>query len=497
MCHASLACRSLARPTLPGLQPSVQTDLVRRLSSTAAALLLLMLLGACSTSGHSFQPGGPAGPVPTASAASRASPDAAAVAGRATDWLQYHGNAARSGNVPGLPAAGRLAVAWSRPLGGAVYGQPLVVGTTVIAATESDEVYGLQLVTGAVLWHTRVGSPLPLGQQPCGNVDPLGITSTPVYDAQTRLVYIVAQSGTSEHLLVGLRPSDGRIVVRQNVPSPDGKPAYDQQRGALALADQHIYVAFGGHFGDCGPYIGSVVAMPASGRGPIWSYRVPTSKQGGIWAAAGPVVGPSGTIYVSAGNGGSVAPPYDGSDSVIALTPQLHRIGVFAPPNWATLSADDLDLGSMSPAVLGDDRILQVGKSGVAYLLNATHLGGVGGQLGQQPVCVAFGGAAVSGTVVYVPCWDSGLTAVDTAGNRITIRWRSPAAVWGSPVLGGGAVWVAQPGNGTLYELSPATGRVRQELKLAGRLPDFVSPSLSGRLVLIGTMSGVTAVSGA
>jgi polyvinyl alcohol dehydrogenase (cytochrome) len=475
----------------------VQTDLVRTRSGAVAALLLLTLLTACSSPGQSFQPGGPAGPIPTASAASPANSDPAAVAGRATDWVQYHGNAARSGTEPGLPAAGRLAVAWSRSLGGAVYGQPLVIGTTVIAATESDEVYGLRLATGAVLWHTSAGSPLPLSRQPCGNVDPLGITSTPVYDPQTRLVYVVAQSGTTEHLLVGLRPSDGRIVLRRNVPSPDGKPAYDQQRGALALADQHIYVTFGGHFGDCGPYIGSVAAVPASGRGPIWSYRVPTSKEGGIWAAGGPVVSTSGTIYVSAGNGGSLAPPYDGSDSVIALTPQLHRIGVFAPTNWATLSANDLDLGSMSPALLSDGRILQVGKSGVGYLLNGRHLGGVGGQLALQHVCAAFGGAAVSGTVVYVPCWASGLTAVDTAGNRITIRWRSPPAVWGSPVLGGGAVWVAQPDNGTLYELSPATGRVRHELKLAGRLPNFVSPSLSGRLVLIGTMSGVTAVSGA
>jgi hypothetical protein len=32
---------------------------------------------------------------------------------------------------------------------------------------------------------------------------------------------------------------------------------------------------------------------------------------------------------------------------------------------------------------------------------------------------------------------------------------------------------------------------------VAGSLPHFVSPSLAGGLVLIGTMTGVTAVSGA
>lgn len=388
-------------------------------------------------------------------------------------------------------------MAWSAALGGAVYGQPLVVGTTVVAATEAgDEVYGLDLTTGVVRWRTRVGTPEAASAQPCGDLSPLGITSTGVYDPQTRLVYLVAQSGTTEHVLVGLDPATGRVQVRQDVPSPDHHPFYDQQRGALALDDGYVYVVFGGHYGDCGPYIGSVVGMPAAGHGPVYSYVVPTSAQGGIWAPGGPVVGPDGTIYVSVGNGTTPAAAFDGSDSVTALTPQLKRVGIFAPTDWRTLSADDLDLGSMSPALLADGRLLQVGKSGTGYLLDAAHLGGVGGQLAAGRVCAAFGGAAVSGAVVYVPC-STGLAAVSTAGSRVSVLWRGPAAGWGSPVLGGGAVWVAGPGSGALYELSPATGRVRQQITVAGSLPHFVSPTLAGNLVLVGTMTGVTAVSGA
>jgi streptogramin lyase len=64
-------------------------------------------------------------------------------------------------------------------------------------------------------------------------------------------------------------------------------------------------------------------------------------------------------------------------------------------------------------------------------------------------------------------------------------------------VLGGGAVWVASPSSGRLYELDQQTGAVRQGISLGGALPHFVSPSLSGGLVLIGTLTGVTAVSGA
>ncbi len=401
-----------------------------------------------------------------------------------------------------MPAAGRLSVAWSASLGGAVYGQPLVIGTTVVAATEGDEVFGLNRASGAIMWHTSIGTPLPLGQQPCGNVNPLGITSTPVYDPQTGLVYVVAQVGRTGHLLAGLRPADGRVEVRENVPSPDHQPFYDQQRGALALTDGHVYVVFGGHYGDCGPYIGSVVGLPATGRGPVYTYLVPTPKQGGIWAAGGPVVAPSGVIYVSSGNGGRFAPPFDGSDSVIALTPQLKRIGVFAPANWAQLSTDDLDLGSMSPALTSGGLILQVGKSGVGYLMSAAHLGGVGGQIAQAKVCVAFGGAAVVGSIVYVPCISEGVTAVDTASGSLKIIWQAPADASGSPVVGGGAVWVAGSGTGALYELAPATGQIRQQISLhvpvsGQQLSDFVSPALSGGLVLIGTMAGVTAVAGA
>jgi outer membrane protein assembly factor BamB len=459
------------------------------------ALALLIALAGCS-SGSATGRGSSSLAVPSTPSAPTATPSEGASAA-ATDWLQYHGNAARTGAVAGLAAAGPLAVAWTASLGGAVYGQPLVVGSTVIAATEqNDVIYGLDLATGAARWHTSVGTAEPISAQPCGNLNPLGITSTGVYDAQTGLVYFVAQQGTTEHVLVGLDPATGAVMIRQDVPSPDNQPFYDQQRGALALEDGYVYVVFGGHYGDCGPYIGSVVGMPASGHGATYSYLVPTAEQGGIWAAAGPVIGPDGTIYVSTGNGEPTQGPYDGSDSVTALTPQLKQIGIFAPTDWRTLSADDLDLGSMSPALLADGQILQVGKSGTGYLLNAAHLGGVGGQVAAGPVCAAFGGAAVSGSVVYVPCL-TGLAAVNTAGSCIHVSWRGPADVWGSPVVGGGAIFVASPDTGVLDELSPANGQVRARLRVAGALPHFVSPSLSGSLVLIGTLTGVTAVSGA
>ena len=463
----------------------VQTGLVRRfvLLAWASGLAALAACGGPSAAHTST-------PAPTA-ASSASNP----AGGHPTNWLQYHGNEARTGAVAGLPPAGSLALAWSRQLSGAVYGEPLVVGHTVVAATETDDVYGLSWRTGAVLWKTRVGTPVPIGDQPCGNINPLGITSTPVYDPATKLVYVVAQDGKDGHLLAGLTLA-GKLKVREEVPSPDHEPFYDQQRGALALTDGHVYVVFGGHYGDCGPYLGSVEGMPATGHGPVYSYVVPTMKQGGIWGTGGPVIAPDGTIYVSAGNGAPNPLKFDGSDSVTALTPQLKRTGIFAPADWRMLSDDDLDLGSASPALLSDGQILQVGKSGTGYLLSARSLRGVGGQIAQGQVCAAFGGPAVVGKVAYIPCL-TGLAAVDTAGNAVRVEWRGPPSAWGSPAIGGGAVWVASPYTGVLYELSPVTGKVRAQIKVAGELPHFVSPSLSGSLVFIGTMTGIVAVSGA
>ncbi|HEY3976613.1 MAG TPA: PQQ-binding-like beta-propeller repeat protein [Streptosporangiaceae bacterium] len=468
----------------------------------AAALTLLAasaVLAACSSGAPAPRstPSSGASSLPPAAPSSAAAPSAPAAA--TAGWPAYHANAARTGAVAGLPAAGPLALAWTRRLGAAVYGQPLVIGGTVIAATEASQVYGLSRATGRILWSTRIGTgrPIPLSAQPCGDIDPLGITGTPVYDPATGLVYAVAEGNGAVMTLAGIRVSDGRLALSRRIPAPDHEQAYDQQRGALALADGRIYITFGGHFGDCGPYRGSIAAVPAAGNGPILSYVIPTRAQAGIWAPGGPVVGPDGTIYVASGNGAARRPPFDGSDSVIALTPQLRRTGVFAPGRWAQDNADDLDLGSMSPALLPGGEILQVGKSGTGYLLRAGELGGVGGQVASAPVCAAFGGAAVTAAAVYVPCYPGGLAAVSVAGHRIRVLWRGPPTASGSPTVGGDAVWVADWNSGVLYELGESGGRVQARIALGAALPHFVSPALSGGLVLVGTLSGVVAVSGA
>jgi polyvinyl alcohol dehydrogenase (cytochrome) len=467
------------------------------------ALAASLLAAGCSASTAAKPGGSSTAQASSPASASVSAPASSATPASATNWPVYHADAARTGLVTGLPAAGPLHTAWSRKLDGAVYGQPLVIGQVVVAATENDSVYGLDRATGRVLWRRHVGTPVPLSALPCGDIDPLGITGTPAYDPATELVYAVAEETGFRHVLYGFSLS-GQVKVTRNLPAPDGEPRYDQQRPALAITGGRVYVAFGGLFGDCGPYIGSVVGVPVSGTGPLISYRVPTTREGAIWGTGNLVLGPHDTLWVSVGNGAAMKGEgeagggrYDGSDSIVELTPTLHRVAFFAPTTWGDDNANDLDLGSMSPALLANGYVLADGKRGVAYLLSAAHLGGVGGQLASKQVCTAFGGPSVDGNVVYVPCEGGGLAAVDTAGGRLRVLWRGPANAYGSPVLGGGAVWVADWDAGTLYELDQATGRVRHQIGLGGVLPHFASPSLSGGLVLTGTMTGVVAVRGA
>jgi hypothetical protein len=182
---------------------------------------------------------------------------------------------------------------------------------------------------------------------------------------------------------------------------------------------------------------------------------------------------------------------------VTALSSSLRRIGLFAPATWLSDNRGDSDLGSMTPALIGGARLVIVGKSGTGYLLRARRLGGIGGQVATAPVCASFGGAAVEGSTVFVPCASGGPAAVAAGARRLTVRWRGPASADGSPVAGGGAVWVTGNSAGVLYELNPATGRVMHEISLGAQLPHFASPSLSGELVLIGTLHGIVAVAGA
>jgi outer membrane protein assembly factor BamB len=224
------------------------------------------------------------------------------------NWATYQGDLARSGVARGGPSLRRAQPGWtSAALDGPVYSQPLVVGGRVLVATEGDSVYALDPRSGALLWRTRLGEPVSGGTLPCGNVHPVGITSTPVADPIAGLLYTVAflDPDHPHHELVALDVASGAVRFRRPADPPGADPRIHNQRGALALANGRVYVAFGGRFGDCGRYHGWVVGLPADGDGPVAAFRVPTAREAGIWAPPGPVVDRRGELLVATGNGDS------------------------------------------------------------------------------------------------------------------------------------------------------------------------------------------------
>jgi outer membrane protein assembly factor BamB len=392
-----------------------------------------------------------------------------------------------------MPPVGTPRVGWRADLDGAVYGQPLVLGTTVLAATENDTVYALSATSGAVLWSTHVGTPQPKFGLPCGDIDPLGITGTMAYDQATGLVFAVAETTGGTHTLYGIDAATGKVTVRTPVEAPKGDRIAHQQRAALTVLNGRVYVAYGGLAGDCANYIGSVVSVTTSGAGLI-SYAVPTGREGGIWAPGGAVVSGDSLLY-PVGNGESTNGGYDGSDSVLALSPSLRRTDLFAPTTWPQDNANDLDLGSVSPTVLGP-WVFIAGKRGMGYVLHANHFGGVGGQAGQAPTCRSFGGGSVQGDVAFLPCPNGPVAIGIDADGTPSVHWHATVPANGSPTVGGGVVWVPNYDTGVLYALDPATGQVRHQVQV-GDLPTFASPTLAGSTVYLGTTHGVVAVTGA
>jgi outer membrane protein assembly factor BamB len=274
------------------------------------------------------------------------------------------------------------------PVDGDVYASPLIVAGHVLVATENNTVYSLDLFTGALVWKAHLGNPVVSSTLPCGNIGPVsGITGTPAVDAGAGRLYVVAFLAGHHHMLFTLSLVDGAVIAQRDVDPPGSDPSVEQERGALALASGNVYVPFGGLFGDCGNYHGYVVAAPAGPGGVVRTYQVPSSREAGIWSPAGETIDAAGSVYVVTGNGDSRS-TFDYGNSVVKLSSDLQVQSYFAPSDWSSLNAGDVDLGSLGATVLPSiGMVVSVGKQGVAYLLKADQLGGIGGQVARGPVC--------------------------------------------------------------------------------------------------------------
>jgi outer membrane protein assembly factor BamB len=452
-------------------------------------LLVVCLMSAAACSGP--RPAAPAA-TPPESAAASATPSQSTTS--ATDWPMYHRTPDHAGVAPAMPAAGRPALAHSLELDGAVYASPLVIRGLTVVATENDSVYAFDGAYRQV-WKRSLGSPSPAQERQCGDIDPLGITGTPIYDAGTGHVLVVAEHGGAvRHELYALDAATGAVAWRRSVDLPGVSARDMQQRGALAIAHGRVWVPYGAQAGDCGDYKGRVVGVRLDGTGDPVYYSPPTERGGGMWNPAGPTVNRAGNVLVVSANGAAFpGDPYDHTNSVLELDGDAKLVDSFAPKDWAENNQGDVGLGSQGVALVGTRWAVLGGKSGPVYVLRQGHLGGIDGQVSVREVCRSFGGSAVDGDVVYLPCTD-GVRAVrvDGAGTLHEL-WHADGSITASPVVGGGRVWSLDSGGGMLHALDPATGKSVAQVTV-GPTNRFATPALSGTTVIVPTLRGIAVI---
>jgi hypothetical protein len=349
---------------------------------------------------------------------------------RAASVLQYHNHATRDGLFIDAAftrdAASKIKkdASFKAMMTGDTYAQPLYFEggpdgkDLLITATEQNEVTAFDAAGGAVVWRKVVAPPAQNATSPCGNINPLGITGTPVIDAQSRTLYLDAITTGPKNQVFALSLDDGAVrpgfpVDIDNVKgSATFNSSIHNQRGALLLLDKTLYVPFGGRAGDCGDYNGWVVGVPLDNPSALISFAS-QAHGAGIWAPGGlasdgmSIFAATGNSKADGGNGTSSPPSWGHGEAILRLPkdlktiPQSQTKDFFAAENWAALDRSDADLGGSGPVLFSapgsspSDLVIALGKDGAAYLLDRANLGGMGGMLQRLMLTAGGRGAAI------------------------------------------------------------------------------------------------------
>lgn len=416
----------------------------RGTSSAAVGLRLfllsaLLLVPACK--------GSSSGPAP-----SGGTPSPVVSTPSAFDVLTYHNDTLRTGQylsevtlTPGSVSALTFGKLFTLPVDGQVFAQPLYkyqvnlpgLGTrnVVYAVTMHDSVYAFDAdantgSSAAPLWQVSFINPPSVTSVPLVDYpnytdlrNEIGILSTPVIDASSNTLYLVAKTketaaftatNTLGHvyrlhaldLATGAEKFGGPVVLGGSVlgtgdASVGGVITFDpiiqNQRSALLLAGGQIFIPFSS-YGDNGPYHGWILAYDAQSltQTAVWN-DTPNNPagspgQGGIWMDSSGPAWDGTNLYFSTGNGwfDTTAPVTDFGDTVVKLGLQggapgvaryLAPIDYFTPSNQASLNLNDLDLDSggimLLPTQPGTvpNLLVASGKDGSVYLVDRDNMG--------------------------------------------------------------------------------------------------------------------------
>jgi len=405
--------------------------------------------------------------------------------------LEHHHHPSRDGVyvIPELTVAHAATLAidptFAPSIDGQTYAQPLYLvdpagGDLLFVATERNQVSALRTSDGSAVWQRTLAPPMARAALPCGNIDPLGITGTPIIDSASRTLFLDAMTdaggGTARHRIFALSIDDGSTrpgwPVELDGRVSSGDIAFDSpvqnQRAALALLERTLYVAYGGHFGDCGNYYGWVIGVPVDDPGSLGAFR--THDQGvGIWGPSG-IASDGVHLYVTTGNGFG-GPEWGDSEAVLRFAPgptfdRSDSSNYFVPSNWPDLDARDVDLAGTGPLLVDlpgaphSQLAIALGKDGMLYAADRANLGGIGGQLLSMRVAsnsiinAAASYRTPNGT--YVVFKGNGVNCPNgTSGNVTAVRLLptdplTAEVVWcaNSGGLGSPMVTQTQPGGG-------------------------------------------------
>jgi hypothetical protein len=228
------------------------------------------------------------------------------------------------------------------PVDGLVDAEPLYAsnvqvpgGTThnlVVAATESDTVYGFDADSGATIWKTSMCKPGETAAPDfslTGKNPNIGVNATPVIDRSmgpNGAVYVVATSATTQNgsvtyyqrlhaldLALGTELFGGPVDIQATYPgtgdNSDGTnvifdPAQYRERVGLLLLNGVVYTTWCSHY-DVRPYTGWLIGYNESTLQQAGVLNVtPNGNSGAIWMSDGGLAADtSGNIYFTDGNG--------------------------------------------------------------------------------------------------------------------------------------------------------------------------------------------------
>jgi hypothetical protein len=274
------------------------------------------------------------------------------------------------------------------------------------AVTTGNDVFALDETTGMTVWTKSIGTPAQANGVSCGNIHPNGIISTPVIDAAAGTIYVAGAVGNAmtimSHQVHAFNVMDGteRPGWPVTIAGTSGMTTFtappQNQRSALSLVNGTLYVAYGGHVGDCGNYHGWVFGIDTKDPTKMGGWAT-LGKGEGIWAAGGMASDGNG-VFALTGNSTAGATDHMASDSeeVVRITGlgtfTRSNANLYFPTSWRTMDSQDADLGANSPlyvTVPGSTPagyVVALSKDGHLYLLDPANLGGMAGHKVDFPV---------------------------------------------------------------------------------------------------------------